>query len=103
MDNFFDFFAKTMTGVLLLCMVVLMIKVIGESEKPKNYESYTDKEFNALTPPVILIGKEKSFDLYSISVKDRNNKVLYIGNMSGFANSIGEQREVGDTLINLKK
>lgn len=71
-------------------------------EESNTYADYTEKsesQINALTPPVILIAKSKSFGLYGITVIDSNGKLLTVGNVSSLANNIGESRSIGDTLI----
>ena len=89
-----------MKNSILILMLVLMLALVSCNEYTVK-ESYTDKsvrEFNALERPVVLAGKEKSLGGYSITVLSRNGKVYTIGNMSTLATTIGESRNVGDTL-----
>lgn len=63
-----------------------------------NYSDYTQKEFSKLKSPVILIGIHKSWNKYSITIKDSAGTVHYYGNLSGLANTISASRQIGDTL-----
>jgi len=89
-----------MKNLILILMLVLMLALVSCTEYTVK-ESYTDesvREFNSLKRPVVLIGKKKGFDLYNITVLDGDGKVYTIGNMSTLANTIGESRNIGDTL-----
>ena len=89
-----------MKNSILILMLVLMLALVSCTEYTVK-EDYTEesvREFNSLPRPVVLIGKKKSFDLYNITVLDGDGKVYSIGNMSTLANTIGESRNVGDTL-----
>lgn len=89
-----------MKNSILILMLVLMLALVSCTEYTVK-EDYTEesvREFNYLKRPVVLIGKKKSFDLYNITVLDGDGKVYSIGNMSTLANTIGESRNVGDTL-----
>lgn len=93
MERFFN--GVIVTLILILCVFIISFFINPSS---KSYSETSVEEFNALKAPVVLIAKNKSMGAYNITVKDADNKVLYIGNMSGFANSIGASRMVGDTL-----
>lgn len=71
-----------------------------------NYSEETAEELEKLIPPVTLLSKASNFGGYSVSVQDATGNIYYMGNMSTVANGIGENYEVGDTIIkkrNLKK
>jgi hypothetical protein len=94
-----DFFTVMLKIVLILAVVVFgYIIYDAMSHLPVDYTTSSTEEFNKLKSPVIMIGKDEFAGMWDITVKDADNKVLHIGNMSGFANSIGASRMVGDTL-----
>ncbi len=70
----------------------------GDSIVYASYTDYTVAQVNKMKSPVILIGKEKSLGCYGVSLKDSTGFLVYLGNMSSFANSIGESRKIGDTI-----
>lgn len=84
-------------------IIILFLSLAFVSCTPTTpVESYTDesvRKFNTLKRPVVLIGKEKSFKVYNITVLSGDGIVYTIGNMSTLAATIGESRNVGDTLV----
>jgi len=84
---------------ILLAMIGLLASCNqNEGGITKTYTDISVDQINSLKSPVILIAKEKSFGIYSITVKDSSSKILVIGNMSALATTIGESRNVGDTI-----
>lgn len=82
-------------------MFLLFVILFTGCEYPSDNESYTDKTvniYNDLEPPVILFSKNKSFGVYGVSLIDGKGNVYTLGNMSTFANQIGNSYNVGDTL-----
>ncbi len=63
-----------------------------------NYNEQVHKSINNLESPVILIGKRPSSHSYGITVRDANGVIMSYGNMSIFANHIGESMNIGDTI-----
>jgi len=82
----------------LILLLTICILASCESTKSEDYTDISTREFNTLKSPVILIGKEKSLGCYNITVIDSNKTILCIGNMSIIARTIGESRNIGDTL-----
>lgn len=64
-----------------------------------NYNAYIDHEMSTRPKPIVLMGVHKSGWGASITIKDGAGSVLAIGNFSTFAVTIGDSRNVGDTLI----
>ena len=63
--------------------------------------SYTDttiNTYNDMIPPVIVLSKNLSFGMYSVDLKDGTGKVYHFGNISTFANALGDSYAVGDTI-----
>ena len=64
-----------------------------------NYNDYVQDRINTMKSPIILIGVKHSETWgYSIVVKDSSGIIETIGNVSTFANAIGQSRKVGDTI-----
>lgn len=63
-----------------------------------NWELYYDKLLSDAKSPVILVGKDKSLGCYGITVKTGDGQFITIGNLVGTANTIGNSREIGDTI-----
>lgn len=62
------------------------------------YTEQTKSVFTAMEKPVRLIYKEKITFFYSVMLQDANGGVVRFGNMSKFANNIGDMYGVGDTV-----
>ncbi len=62
------------------------------------YTEQTKSVFTAMEKPVKLIYKEKITFFYSVMLQDANGNVVRFGNMSKFANNIGDMYGVGDTI-----
>ena len=63
-----------------------------------NYNETVVADFNQLKCPIVLLGKNESVGSYNISVIDGTGHVSSYGNASYFANGIGVNYNVGDTL-----
>ena len=86
-----------MKYIAIICCCIF----IGCDDKPsadKDYTTVTDSIFNTLHSPVVLIGKDKSFGLWGVTLKDGSGKITTFGNFSSLANNLGASRKVGDTL-----
>lgn len=79
-------------------ILILILFFCSCGEPQKSYSEISQDQINALKSPVILIGKDKSFGCWGITVKDSTGYILHIGNMSSLANDIGATRAVGDTI-----
>ena len=67
----------------------------------KQFSTYTQStvdSFNILTPPIILLSKEKTTFGYNVSVMDSKGKVQVYGDLSSFGCSLGETYNKRDTL-----
>ena len=53
---------------------------------------------SSLKSPVILIGKDKTFDMWGITVKDSSGKIYTFGDLLSISNNIGASRNIGDTI-----
>jgi hypothetical protein len=76
-------------------MLVFGLLSCEQAEPPIN-------RLNRLSRPVVLIGKSESnfcSDCWGITVIGSNGNVESFGNALGFANNIGAQWSVGDTII----
>jgi len=96
---------KKFKTLLILFVILSIYSCNNYDTNNRNYAirrtTYTDisvKEINNLKAPVILIGKSKNLNLYNVLLKDANDSILYIGNMSLVANIIGESYKIGDTI-----
>lgn len=67
-------------------------------EPKKSYDEQVIEKVNTMKQPVTLVGKYKSLGFTGITVKGADGEVYTIGNLSSFANSIGESRVIGDTI-----
>lgn len=63
-----------------------------------NSADYYDAKLSSLKSPVVLIGKDKFYDCWGITVQDATGEILTIGNMISLANNIGASRMIGDTI-----
>ena len=73
---------------------------------PINNDTYTEttvEKFNNLPAPIILFAKSKSLSKYRVTLIDSTGTITNFGNMSYFANSIGESYAIGDTIKHYKK
>ena len=90
---------------LALIVSVFIISVFNSEYKDsvpeKSYTDQTVETLNNLKSPVVLVAKSKSdlvTAMYSVTLKDANDSIVYFGNLSGLANSIGASKQIGDTI-----
>jgi endo-1,4-beta-D-glucanase Y len=89
---------------ILLTMLSITIlscedKTIQEqSVENKNYTEESTNKLNSLKSPVVIIGINKTWCCYGITVVDSVGYILDISANSNLANSIGQSRKVGDTI-----
>ncbi len=57
-----------------------------------------DHELSAMRSPVILIGKKCDSFGWNIVLRDSTGRVESFGNLQIIANTIGESRNIGDTI-----
>ena len=64
-----------------------------------DHDCQVSKKFPKLKRPIIVVSKKCS-DAFgcSVLVRDKNDSVLYMGNMSAIGNNIGNSYNIGDTL-----
>ena len=87
---------KVILGFLL---IIGLVSCNMDSYKGfENYDAYVEHDINSLKSPVILIGRQCSMSMWSITVKDGMDSIRHYGNMSSLANDIGESRQIGDTI-----
>lgn len=67
-----------------------------------SYSLETMREYDSMYKPVILKHKEKTSFWYSVILEDGNGEVYKWGNVSTYANHIGETYNVGDTISNCR-
>lgn len=87
-DNIFYFI---MSALVITFTVILVVMSSRYTEKTKSV-------FTAMDKPVKLIYKGKITFFYSVMLQDANGGVVRFGNMSKFANNIGDMYGVGDTV-----
>jgi len=59
---------------------------------------YYDAKISKMQSPVTLIGKEKTFGCWGVTLKDANGEILTIGNLVSTANNIGNSRNIGEVI-----
>lgn len=69
-----------------------------KSHKERNLSAEADSLMSSLKSPVILIGKDKTFDMWGITVKDSSGKIYTFGDLLSISNNIGASRNIGDTI-----
>jgi len=62
-------------------------------------DAYYACKISELKPPVKLIGKSKTFGMYSVTLVDSTGTILQLGELVGIADNIGQTHEVGDIII----
>lgn len=64
-----------------------------------DHNCQVNKKFPKLKRPIIVVSKKcnDSFGC-SVLVRDKNDSILFMGNMSALGNSIGSNYNIGDTL-----
>lgn len=68
--------------------------------KYEDYTDYTIAKVNKMKPPIILIAiDEKQWMGTGCTIKDANNEIFAMGNMSYFATSLANSRHIGDTIV----
>ncbi len=87
----------TIISAILLTGCVTPSTGVIESESG-DYTFETVKTFNTLTPPIVLIAKDKTPGTWGVTLRDSRDSMVYFGDFSGLANQIGASYEVGDTL-----
>jgi hypothetical protein len=87
-------------GIFLFTSCEEPKRIVGKIDGVEYYDwsSYYDVKLSKLKPPVILIGKDKTFDHWGVTLKDANGEILTIGNLVSTANNIGASNEVGDVI-----
>jgi hypothetical protein len=82
----------------LLIILCCLFTSCEEGNREQSYTEITTAEFNTLCSPVILISKSENFGLYGVTLLDCKGMAIYFGNLSSFANGIGQHYIVGDTI-----
>jgi len=79
-----------------LIVIALMLASCGK--KQLNIHDDADTRLSRLKSPVILIGKYKSMGNWSSVVRDSTGKIESFGNLTILGQSLGESRNIGDTI-----
>lgn len=87
-----------MKKILVIIAIGFLTLSCDKSKPEKSYSEITVEKFNRMKSPVILLTKTDSWAGYGVTMTDGDDEVHYFGNMSSFANGIGQNYKVGDTL-----
>lgn len=55
--------------------------------------------FNGLTPPIILLAKDKTMGYWGVVLIDSTKKIVTIGDLTSLGNRLGNSYEIGDTIV----
>ena len=89
---------KKLSYVLFVMMFAIFLTSCNHPSNKKNYTQRTTDQYNEMIAPVILLSKSKSMGCYGITLVDGKGVAYTFGNVSTFANGLGEHYEIGDTL-----
>ena len=93
-------FVKLLIIIIFINMIICCLSCLDKWQNMgyEDYTDYTQQDLSKLKSPVILIGKVKTLGLYSITVKDSAGVIRSYGNLSIVACTIGESKNIGDTI-----
>lgn len=85
----------TFSDILFIACLIFCIYVIKSSYTEETVSKYED-----MKRPVVLHYKEKATFVYSVVLLDGSGEIHKFGNVSSFANWIGDTYQIGDTISN---
>lgn len=97
---------KLVDSIIILA-ALLTVGIIGCGPTPQttkakketvSYTTETINQFNNMEAPVTLVAKNKSFGMYSVTLRDGRGKVHIFHNLSTFANQLGDSYNIKDTI-----